>query len=80
MTTQTLAQAITLRHELPLEDLLKFAPQLAGYVFPLSAPALREGAIVREQSHAERAFWSTFAFGCLQATVLFSLIYAYFAL
>ena len=79
MTTQTLAQAITLRRELPLEDLLKFAPQLAGYAFPHSAPSLHVDTD-RVQSRAEQAFWSTFAFGCLQSAVLFSLIYAYFAL
>ena len=74
MTTQTLSQAITFRHELPLEDLLRFAPQLSGYVFPqqAAAPAL-------PRSTAAQAFWTTFTFGCAQAVVLFALIYAYFA-
>ena len=79
MTTQALAQAITLRHEMPLEALLQFAPQLAGYVGaqPATFPDIAgEGT----QADAERAFWATFSFGCLQALVLFSLIYAYFAL
>ena len=78
MTTQTLVQAINLRHELTLEDLLRFAPQLAGYVKPQPAVAWQAAAPAREQAQAEQAFWSTFSFGCLQAVVLFSLIYAYF--
>ncbi|HEY6166640.1 MAG TPA: hypothetical protein VI454_01280 [Verrucomicrobiae bacterium] len=79
MTTQALAQAITLRQQMPLEDLLQFAPQLAAYVGgqPMTFPDIAGEAT---QADTERAFWATFSFGCLQALVLFSLIYAYFAL
>ena len=80
MTTQALAQAITLRHELPLEHLLQFAPQLAGYVGAQPVAFLDAGIGLGTEADTERAFWATFSFGCLQAAVLFSLIYAYFAL
>jgi len=78
MTTQALAQAINLRHELPLEDLLQFAPQLAGHV-RLAAITLPAETAIRPHAYAERAFWTTFTFGCMQALVLFTLIYTYFA-
>lgn len=77
MTTQSLAQAISLRHELPLEELLKFAPQLSGYVLPKPIAAVAYAPAATRT--AAQAFWTTFTFGCAQAVVLFALIYAYFA-
>ncbi len=80
MTTQALAETITLRHELPLEDLLKFAPQLAGYVLNQPAATVSSGSSSRTRTtSADRAFWTTFVYGSAQAVVLFLLIYAYFA-
>ena len=78
MTTQALAQTITIRHQLSLEDLIRVAPQLADAIavsLPPSAPVTHS---TRRVSDADYAFWTTFAFGCAQAIILFGLIYAYF--
>ena len=79
MTTQTLSQAIMLRDQLPMEQLLRLAPQLTA-VYPAIEPA-RESAPAASISVPVDAqdFWVTFAFGCTQAAILFGLVYAYFA-
>ena len=74
MTTHALAQTITLRHELPLEELLRLIPDLTG---PAES---RSSAPASTLAQADQAFWTTFTFGSVQAAVLFGLIYAYFAL
>jgi hypothetical protein len=74
MTTQALAQTITLRHELPLEELLRLIPDLTGSS-DQRGTSQSVGLVQTDQ-----AFWTTFTFGSVQATVLFGLIYAYFAL
>ncbi len=85
MTTQTLHQAISLRRQLSLDELVNFAPQLTALVqarprfFPDLEVQTEAMPRVRAQSDSEYAFWTTFNFGCVQALVLFSLIYFYFA-
>ena len=71
----------TFRHQIPLEQLLDFAPQLASYMMPKPAAATATGPVTaaRSQSDTHYAFWTTFSFGCIQAVVLFCLIYSYFA-
>lgn len=79
MTTQALAQTISIRHQLSLEDLIRVAPQLAAAIavpLPTYAPAT---PTTRRVSDANYTFWTTFAFGCAQAIILFGMIYAYFA-
>lgn len=71
MTTQALAHTISLRHELPLEDLLSLFPQ-----FPTASTA---ASLAESRAGTDQTFWTTFAFGSIQAAVLFGLIYAYFA-
>ncbi|MBI3881050.1 MAG: hypothetical protein HY301_13445 [Verrucomicrobia bacterium] len=79
MTTQSLSQTISLRHQLSLNDLLRIAPSLANALAP-AMPAIRAGvAGVRKSTDAEYGFWVTFAFGSAQAVILFGLIYAYFS-
>jgi hypothetical protein len=74
MTTQALAHTITLRHELPLEELLRLIPDL-------SAPSEQRATVqAAGLSQTDQMFWTTFTFGSVQAAVLFGLIYAYFAL
>jgi hypothetical protein len=85
MTTQTLTHTISLRRQLSVDELIQFAPQIADYIRgPVAerAPArasANSAAEARGQSDAEHAFWSTFTFGCIQAVILFWLIYSYFA-
>jgi hypothetical protein len=85
MTTQTLSEAISYRHQLSLDQLLAYAPDLAAAVQPPSAVRLEEHAsfrldsIARTLSDAEHKFWATFTFGCVQAVAVFCLIYFYFA-
>ena len=83
MTTQALAQTINFREEMTVEQLLGFAPQLAGYLMPKAPTASRAKAsdqpIAQVRSESEHAFWTTFSFGCVQALVLFCLVYSYFA-
>jgi hypothetical protein len=74
MTTQALSRTIHFRHELPLEELLRLLPQIAGS----NGEAAQEQATAR--GDADQDFWTTFGFGCVQAAALFGLIYAYFAL
>jgi hypothetical protein len=79
MTTQALAQTINIRHQLTLEDLIRVAPQLAAAIaipLPTSSPVAPS---TRRVSDADYSFWTTFAFGCAQAIILFGMIYAYFA-
>lgn len=80
MTTQTLSQAIQLRDQLPLEQLIRLAPQLSAVypaIEPARAPSSRAGTISVPVEAQD--FWVTFAFGCVQAVILFGLVYAYFA-
>jgi hypothetical protein len=72
MTTQTLAQTIHLRHQLPVEQLIS--------LFPAFSDDTTTSAGSASLTEADRTFWTTFAFGSMQALVLFALIYAYFAL
>ena len=74
MTTQALANTITLRHELPLEELLSLIPDLS------TASTHRTAAGTASLTQADQMFWTTFTFGSVQAAVLFGLIYVYFAL
>ncbi len=83
MTTQALAQTINFRQDMTLEQLLGFAPQLSTYVAPKTSATAQSYAaarpVARAKSDSEYAFWTTFSFGCVQALVLFCLIYSYFA-
>lgn len=72
MTTQTLAHTITLRHEMPLDELLRLLPDFRGAMD-------RQLGMAESGAQVDQAFWTTFAFGSTQAAVLFGLIYAYFA-
>jgi hypothetical protein len=74
MTTQALSRTIHFRHELPLEELLRLLPQMAG----ATGEAAQDQATA--WGEADHHFWTTFGFGCVQAAALFGLIYAYFAL
>jgi hypothetical protein len=85
MTTQTLSEAISYRHQLSLEQLLAYAPELAAAVQPQPSVPIEDHAgfrldsIARTLSDAEHKFWTTFTFGCVQAVAVFCLIYFYFA-
>jgi hypothetical protein len=63
-----------------MEQLLRLAPQLSAIypaIEPVRAPAVAAGNISVPVEAQD--FWVTFAFGCVQAVILFGLVYAYFA-
>lgn len=83
MTTQALAATISFRQQMSVEQILGFAPQLSDYLLP-KAPAITQSPaaarpLARAVSDSEHAFWTTFSFGCVQALILFCLVYSYFA-
>lgn len=80
MTTQALSQTISLRHQLTLNDLLKIAPQLSAVLTqPMPSMTIGGSRAAKRVNDASYNFWTTFAFGSIQAVILFGLIYAYFS-